>query len=211
MHERLNNCCLTCICCPDTQNSPSWFNPQEAQQVALYAKLLRESRPPIREDEIGIITPYARQAQKIRLALKSQNMEDIKVGSVECFQGQERRCIIISTVRSEQDQVSSDLRYNLGFVANEKRFNVAATRAKSLLIVVGCAKVLAMDKKNWLPFMKFCHDNGGWVGEDWDPNEAANQSSTDDLVRRMAAAHVSVEQPSRAAEEEGTAFINREE
>lgn len=116
-------------------NSPSWFNLQEAQQAVVYAKLLTKSRPPINEEDIGIITPYARQAQKIRLALKSQNLNNIKVGSVECFQGQERRCIIISTVRSEPEQVSSDLKYNLGFVANEKRFNVAITRAKALLIV----------------------------------------------------------------------------
>jgi len=115
-------------------NSPSWFNPQEAQQVVRYARLLKESRPAIREEDIGIITPYARQVQKIRLALKSQGMgEKIKVGSVECFQGQERRCVIISTVRSDPEYLSSDLRYSLGFVANEKRFNVAVTRAKTLL------------------------------------------------------------------------------
>jgi superfamily I DNA and/or RNA helicase len=68
--------------------SPSWFNPEEAQQAVEYARLLtQESQPRLRVEEIGIITPYARQAQKIRLALKTQNMDEIKVGSVEAFQG----------------------------------------------------------------------------------------------------------------------------
>jgi superfamily I DNA and/or RNA helicase len=126
-------------------NSPSWFNPLEAQQVLVYVKLLlKETRPPLRPDEIGIITPYARQAQKIRAALVHEGVVGIKVGSVEVFQGQEYRCIIISTVRSEKDKVSTDLRHNLGFVSNPKRFNVAMTRAQALLIVVGCPAILAV-------------------------------------------------------------------
>ena len=59
------------------------------------------------------------------------------VGSTEMFQGQERRVIIISTVRSSKEWVTSDQRHNLGFLANPKRYNVAVTRAKALLIVVG--------------------------------------------------------------------------
>jgi helicase MOV-10 len=51
--------------------------------------------------------------------------------------------IIISTVRSTQDKViTDDLRFNLGFLNNPKRFNVAITRAKALLIVVGNPIVL---------------------------------------------------------------------
>lgn len=63
-------------------DSPSWFNPQEVLVVVDYVKLLmKESKPPIACEDIGIITPYARQAQKIRQALKIENMDkDIKVG-----------------------------------------------------------------------------------------------------------------------------------
>ena len=156
-------------------NSPSWFNPQEAMQCVEYVRLLtRETRPPLKADDIGIITPYHRQAQKIRTALAIEGLsfsssvdsnagtagsQGIKVGSVETFQGQERRCIIVSTVRADVEYVESDLKYNLGFVANEKRFNVSMTRAKALLIVVGCPTVLALDKDNWFPFLKYCHEN----------------------------------------------------
>ena len=55
------------------------------------------------------------------------------VGSVEQFQGQEKRVIIISTVRASSEFVPDDERHNLGFLTNEKRFNVAVTRAQALL------------------------------------------------------------------------------
>jgi len=200
-------------------NSPSWFNPEEAQQAVEYARLLiKETRPSLKPDEIGIITPYARQAQKIRLALKTQNMEDIKVGSVETFQGQERRVIIVSTVRAEREQVSSDIRFNLGFVANPKRFNVAITRAKALLIVIGSPSVLALDKENWLPFMTYCHEFGAWTGEDWDPSSANEDDNNETSEENAEAPSISdddddnIDAPSQAAQQlEGFIMINREE
>lgn len=65
-------------------SSPSWFNPQEALVAVDYVKkLVKHSRPAIRQAEIGIITPYNRQVQKIRLALKASNLEDVKVGEYQ--------------------------------------------------------------------------------------------------------------------------------
>lgn len=95
----------------------------------------------------------------------------IKIGSVEVFQGQEWHVIILSTVRSVPDEVNTDLTYNLDFAANSKRFIVAVTRAKALLIVVGCANLLAMDGDNWLPFLKYRRESRSWVGEEWDAEE----------------------------------------
>lgn len=51
--------------------------------------------------------------------------------------------IIISTVRSSAEHIESDLKHNLGFLRNPKRFNVAVTRAQALLIIVGNPHVLA--------------------------------------------------------------------
>ena len=57
-----------------------------------------------------------------------------------------------------QEFTSYDEEHNLGFLRNEKRFNVAITRAKALLIVVGCAKLLKHDK-SWGAFLRYCVEN----------------------------------------------------
>lgn len=189
-------------------SSPSWFNPQEAQQVTDYVQLLvQQTRPAVSPDDIGIITPYARQAQKITTALRISNLDGIKVGSVETFQGQERRVVILSTVRAENDLLTSDKKYNLGFVANEKRFNVAVTRAKALLIIIGHPKVLATDKKCWLPLMKFCKEKQSWLGQDWEEDESSSEDESDE----SDSDDEGFVRVSHAVEQEGMGYINREE
>ncbi|KAJ3542153.1 hypothetical protein NMY22_g3612 [Coprinellus aureogranulatus] len=122
--------------------------------------------------DIGVIAPYHAQCLKLRAGLR--NLADaVKVGSVEEFQGQERKIIIISTVRSSKEYVSFDLRHTLGFVANPRRFNVAITRAKALLIIVGNPHVLGLDPL-WRGFLQYIYLNGGWTGSSdipWDLKE----------------------------------------
>ena len=96
-----------------------------------------------------MITPYRRQVQKIRQKLrKDEKTKEVMVGSTEEFQGQERRVIIVSTVRSSPEYVYTDNQYKLGFLKNPKRFNVAITRAKALLIVVGNPHILSQVNSN---------------------------------------------------------------
>ncbi|XP_050841860.1 RNA helicase Mov10l1 [Serinus canaria] len=125
--------------------SPSWFNPAEAVQVMMYCcQLARSEYSSVPVTDIGVIAPYRKQVEKIRFLLRSIDLEDIKVGTVEEFQGQEYMVIILSTVRS-QKVVIDDEKHSLGFLCNPKRFNVAITRAKALLIVVGNPHVLVKD------------------------------------------------------------------
>ena len=121
-------------------SSPSFFNPEEVVTVVEYIKLLLEdSELKVKEEEIGVISPYRRQCQKIRLKLEEN---EITVGTTEEFQGQERRVVILSTVRSNTDYVQLDHRARIGFLKDRKRFNVAITRAQALLIVIGNPNIL---------------------------------------------------------------------
>uniref|UniRef100_A0A663NB46 RNA helicase n=1 Tax=Athene cunicularia TaxID=194338 RepID=A0A663NB46_ATHCN len=126
-------------------HSPSWFNPTEAVQVMQYCcQLAKNENAAVSVTDIGVITPYRKQVEKIRFLLRSIDLADIKVGTVEEFQGQEYTVIILSTVRSHEGFFDDD-KYCLGFLSNPRRFNVAITRAKALLIVVGNPHVLVKD------------------------------------------------------------------
>ncbi|XP_021891275.1 probable RNA helicase SDE3 isoform X2 [Carica papaya] len=143
-------------------NNPSWFNRIEASKVVNIVKELMASAD-LREADIGVIAPYRQQVLKIKRVLESWEMHDIKVGSVEQFQGQEREVIVISTVRSTVKHDEYDKTFYLGFLSNPKRFNVAITRAKSLLIIVGNPHIVCKDF-HWNKLLWYCADNNSYQG-----------------------------------------------
>ncbi|KAM4645813.1 LOW QUALITY PROTEIN: helicase MOV-10 [Amazona ochrocephala] len=172
--------------------SPSFFNTTEVEVLVEYLKKLLQSRgkrgcPSVSPKEVGIISPYRKQVEKIRKAITSLDpvlraLPDIrllKVGSVEEFQGQERRIILISTVRSCSEYLQLDQNFKLGFLKNPKRFNVAITRAKALLIVVGNPAVLSKDK-HWQRFLRYCREEGGYTGYPYEEeSQGADGLATD--------------------------------
>jgi len=85
------------------------------------------------------------------------------VGSVEEFQGQERKCIVLSTVRSNEELIDSDSYHNVGFLSNPKRFNVSITRAQALLVIVGNPIVLCYDAY-WCAMLQYCVMNNCYTG-----------------------------------------------
>ncbi|XP_061891869.1 RNA helicase Mov10l1 isoform X2 [Entelurus aequoreus] len=147
-------------------NNPSWFNPVEAVQAMMYScQLAKKSYQPVAASEIGIIAPYRKQCEKIRILLAKAGLSDIKVGSVEEFQGQEFLVIIVSTVRSNESVKSDDLQSALGFLTNPKRFNVAITRSKALLLIIGNPHILIRDPCFGM-LLHYCYTSGAYVGCD---------------------------------------------
>ena len=103
---------------------------------------------------------------KIRKLLERDGLDGVKgvkCGSVEEFQGHERDVVIISTVRADRSHFGFDQQHRLGFVASPKRFNVAVTRARKLLIVVGSPAVLAGDRC-WAALLRAAVAAGAYVG-----------------------------------------------
>ena len=91
--------------------------------------------------DVGIISPYRLQAQYIRSLIKHDDQlrplrQTITVQTVDGFQGQERDIVLISLVRSNEHG-------QIGFLSDLRRMNVAMTRARMKLIIVGHRATLA--------------------------------------------------------------------
>ncbi|KAF7668035.1 hypothetical protein LDENG_00036090 [Lucifuga dentata] len=188
-------------------NSPSFFNVSEIEVLVDYLTKLMETQgkkglPKLSAKDIGIIAPYRKQVEKIQKALKSvsarnrwSDLKELKVGSVEEFQGQERKIIMVSTVRSSINYIKMDHDFNIGFLSNEKRFNVAMTRARSLLIVVGNPVILNKDP-TWEKFISYCVKEKGYTGFDFRDAEGE-----DDIVSRLTSLKINLDSESVEAEE----------
>ncbi|CAI5470708.1 unnamed protein product [Closterium sp. Yama58-4] len=118
----------------------SYLNRSEASHVEKVVTLfLRNGCMP---HQIGVITPYEGQRAYIvtHMArngpLRQQLYKDIEVASVDSFQGREKDLIILSCVRSNEHQ-------GIGFLNDPRRLNVALTRAKYGVVLLGNAKVLS--------------------------------------------------------------------
>ncbi|XP_037915567.1 uncharacterized protein LOC119654315 isoform X2 [Hermetia illucens] len=135
------------------KNSTSSCNYEELWSVMLVLKELmffgiKERK--VRQEDIGIVSPYKMQCQLIRRELDRRGWYRIETGSVETFQGQEKPIIIASMVRSRVDTP--------GFLDNPRRLNVLLTRAQALLILVGNPETL-LKIKHWNWVIKYCVEN----------------------------------------------------
>ena len=101
--------------------------------------------------DVGIISPYKAQANCLRRLLKKSDFfkpirTAISINTVDGFQGQERDIIVISLVRSNDSGT-------IGFLSDLRRMNVAITRARMKLIIIGDASTICHHK-----FYKELHD-----------------------------------------------------
>ena len=119
--------------------SLSTYNPEEADLLARHLGLF----PPNDGETVGVIAPYKAQLEFLKNAIHQQSTlaiydEIIKINTVDAFQGQERDIIYISLVRSND-------RSEIGFLKEYRRMNVALTRAKTRLVIVGDSATLGHD------------------------------------------------------------------
>lgn len=134
----------------------SYLNRTEASNVEKF--VTRFVKCGIKAEQIGVITPYEGQraylvnCMQYQGSLHAKIYQSIEIASVDAFQGREKDIIIISCVRSNEHQ-------GIGFLADPRRLNVALTRAKYAVIVIGNPKVLS--KQNlWNHLLQHYKDNG---------------------------------------------------
>ncbi|GMJ12456.1 UP-FRAMESHIFT1, LOW-LEVEL BETA-AMYLASE 1 [Hibiscus trionum] len=118
----------------------SYLNRTEAANVEkIVTTFLRSGVVP---SQIGVITPYEGQRAYIvnymsrNGSLRQQLYKEIEVASVDSFQGREKDYIIVSCVRSNEHQ-------GIGFLNDPRRLNVALTRARYGIVILGNPKVLS--------------------------------------------------------------------
>eukprot|EP00466_Bigelowiella_natans_P011833 jgi/Bigna1/79464/fgenesh1_pg.62_\ len=118
-----------------TEEGESRSNRDEAELVKRYATKLLDAG--LRSHEIGIITPYNAQVTLLREML-GESLRDLEVGTVDGFQGREKECIVLSMVRSNVDR-------KVGFLSENRRTNVAITRAKRHVAIIADSTTVSSD------------------------------------------------------------------
>ncbi|XP_066852574.1 5'-3' DNA helicase ZGRF1 isoform X3 [Anser cygnoides] len=122
-----------------TEKDNSFYNMAEAHFTVKLIQSLTASG--IEGSVIGVITLYKSQMCKIQNLLNSVHSEAfeikaVQVSTVDAFQGAEKEIIVLSCVRTRQ----------MGFIDSEKRMNVALTRAKRHLLIVGNLACLSKNR-----------------------------------------------------------------
>lgn len=114
----------------DEQTEPdgeSRLNPREAELVGARVEALIDAG--VSPSDIAVITPYAAQVRLLRDQLLDE-YANLEIDTVDGFQGREKEAIVISLVRSNSNG-------EIGFLGDVRRMNVALTRARRKLVVIG--------------------------------------------------------------------------
>ncbi len=112
-------------------NGLSKLNRKEAAWVVIQVRQLLEAG--VLPEDIAVIAPYAAQVRLLRNRLQDRRLE---VDTVDGFQGREKEAVIITLTRSNSE-------HEIGFLSDTRRTNVALTRARRWLRVVGDSATLA--------------------------------------------------------------------
>ncbi len=180
---------------PEERLGTSWTNPKEAKVIIRFTKFLVKNG--VNPMNIGIITPYAKQKELLQDRIpKHFFLSQVKIASVDEFQGGEKDYILLSTVRSNTER-------NIGFLRDERRLNVAITRARYGLVIFGNTELLSFDE-NWKKLIEFCENKRCLQNENLEPinifgekneNQNKNEDSLKALLERMKKLRIQTNTP----------------
>lgn len=129
----------------------SRVNPDEFQILSEHLYQLLEALPADLQPSIAIISPYSRQVKHIKKTVEEDPRLagiPIRISTIDGFQGQESDVVYISLVRSNSKN-------DIGFLKDYRRMNVAMTRARQKLVVVGDSATIGGDKF-YSAFLDYC-------------------------------------------------------
>jgi ATP-dependent RNA/DNA helicase IGHMBP2 len=139
------------------EGSDSKWNEGEAELVA--AEVERVLALGVLPAEVAVIAPYDGQVQRLRQLLEARMDEGLEVDTVDGFQGREKEAVVVSLVRANDAG-------EVGFLADVRRMNVALTRARRKLVVVGDGATVARHPF-YAAFFEHAQATGAWRSA-WD-------------------------------------------
>ena len=138
----------------DTETLSS-FNVAETELCKKIIDYLKDKLK-VENNDIGIITPYSAQVANLSKKITQDEYRGLEISTVDGFQGREKEIIVLSLVRSNQ-------KHQVGFLSDKRRLNVAITRPRRMLIVVGDIDTITNGNENENLFLKhfgeYCNDN----------------------------------------------------
>jgi len=109
--------------------------------------------------EVAVIAPYDGQVQRLRALLSARVEAGLEVDTVDGFQGREKEAVVVSLTRANADG-------EVGFLSDVRRMNVALTRARKKLVVVGDGATVA-SHPFYAAFLAHAQATGAWKSA-WD-------------------------------------------
>jgi hypothetical protein len=160
-------------------DSPSFLNEHEARTIALLIQSLLSNFPELQPEEIGVITPFFKQTNRIRAMLRAVKLGGVTVSSIMNLQGREFKAIFVSTVRTSLKYLHADTVQGIGFIQNPSALNTVVTRSRALLVVVGDPYTVCQDP-HWLAYIEACHENDTIIGSMLTPERIAERTLRDE-------------------------------
>jgi superfamily I DNA and/or RNA helicase len=135
------------------QDDASARNPGQASRVA--AEIRRLAGRGVAPADMAVIATYRAQVRLLRDALADLVAAGLEIATVDAFQGREREVVLVDLVRSNDDA-------DIGFLSDTRRMNVALTRARRFLLVIGDSATIG-GHPYYADFLAHAESTGAWL------------------------------------------------